>query len=274
MLLIMMGTKRAANIFRFLNEDEIEEVTKTIAQTPHISKEEQMHILESLKREVSMGIAGGGGGDFAKNLLRMALGEQKAKDVFMRVEGIIADKNAAAFAELNTVDGKQLANYLQQEHPQTVSLILTHLDVEQAALVLMNLPNEMQTEVISRMSKMDQADPKIIEQVDEVIRTQVSGSYQATATNLGGTKNVAEVLNLVDRGTEKFILDSIDENDPELGEEIKKLMFIFEDIVLVEDRSMQRVLQEIDTNDIAVALKTASDEVKEKNTFEYFKKGC
>ena len=262
--LIMMGTKRAANVFRHLSEDEIEKVTKAIASTSHISREEQSQVLESMKHEIAAGLGGGGGGDFAKSLLKLAVGEQKAKDIFMRVEGIIDEQRAASFNQLNSVDAKQLTNFLQQEHPQTVALILTHLETEQAARILIQLPAEMQTDVVMRMSKMEHTDPEIIKKVDEVIKEQVSSTYRESTTDLGGTKSVAEILNLVDRGTERHVLDTLDDQNPELGEEIKKLMFVFEDIVLVEDRSMQRVLQEIDSNDIAVAMKTASNEVKDK----------
>jgi flagellar motor switch protein FliG len=170
---------------------------------------------------------------------------------------------STSFEVFHKIGAAQLINVLGKEQPQTIALVLAHLPPYQAAQILAGLPEDSQNEVILRVAKMDKADPEVVAQIEAVLRKQVS-TYKQNLRTVGGARAVASILNLINRSTEKRILESLKEKEWEIAEEVKKLMFVFEDLVLVEDKSMQRVLKEIDVKDITVALKAASDEVKRK----------
>ncbi|MCB1196209.1 flagellar motor switch protein FliG [bacterium] len=262
-LLISLGPRAAAGIFKELSEDEIEKITVEISRLKHIPRDSRLEVFEeAYQLNMANDCIAKGGENYAKIVLEESLGEEKAGQILEKVRLQIGI--AGPFKALDNIDSNQLSNFLQQEHPQTVSLILAHLDPEKAAELLSGLPEEMKADVIIRMATMTQTSPEVIDQIERVIKEKLVNTFNTNLSAIGGTKAVAEVLNFVDRATEKNIMETLIETEQELAEEIKKLMFVFEDIIHVEDRSMQKVLKEVDSNEISVALKAASEEVKNK----------
>ncbi len=262
MLLVTLGTSRAAKVFRHLQDSEVEKIIASLAEVRSVAPGAQEQVLEeAISSAYKSGTAAAGGLGFAKGVLEEALGARKAADIINRIDVVMA--KSTSFEEFHNINAAQLVNVLAKEQPQTIALVLAHLPPFQAAQVLAGLPEEMQNEVILRVSKMDKADPEVVAQIEAVLRKQVSTHKQNLRT-VGGARAVASILNLINRSTEKRILESLKEKEWEIAEEVKKLMFVFEDLVLVEDKSMQRVLKEIDIKDVTVALKAASDEVKGK----------
>ncbi len=261
-LLIVLGTSKAAKVFRHLEDTEVEKVIGSLAEVRNVPAPAQEQVLEeAIAGAYKGGTAASGGIGFAKKVLEEALGARKAADIINRIDVVMA--KSTSFEVFHKVGASQLVNVLVKEQPQTIALVLAHLPPFQAAQILSGLPEEMQNEVILRIAKMDKADPEVVAQIEAVLRKQVS-TYKQNLRTVGGARAVASVLNLINRTMEKHILESLKEKEWEIAEEVKKLMFVFEDLVLVEDKSMQRVLKEIDIKDVTVALKAASDEVKQK----------
>jgi len=261
-LLIVLGTTKAANVFKHLDDTEVEKVIASLTEVPNVPGATQEQVLEeAISGAYKGGMAAAGGLGFAKKVLEEALGARKATDIINRIDMVMA--KSTSFEAFHTINPGQLVNVLVKEQPQTIALVLAHLPPFQAAQILAGLPEATQDEVILRIAKMDKADPEVVSQIESVLRKQVS-SYKQNLRTVGGSRAVASVLNLTSRSTEKRILESLKEQEWEIAEEVKKLMFVFEDLVLVEDKSMQRVLKEIDIKDVTVALKAASDDVKEK----------
>ena len=262
-VILSIGPEKAAKIFENLTPAEIDKITVAISELGVVDPADKEEILKEFFNEVNT-VRGGvaGGSSTAKKILEASLGRE-ASDYLSRLklsEGGESDISGM----LQSVDINQLINFIRGEHPQTIALILTNMEPSKAAEVISALPEEMQVEVMLRIANMDQTDPEVVKQIGEVIKRQLTSTYGKTTKSAGGAKSVAEVLNYVDRGTEKNIIAAMEERNAELAEEVKKLMFVFEDIIYVEDRSMQKVLKEIDTSELALALKSASDEVKEK----------
>ena len=258
-LLIGLGAEGASKIFKHLGDSEIEQVVNIMSEMREIPTETSEEVMaEAFVTTVEGKTVGSGGVNYAKKVLQRALGDNRANDLLTKI-----DLKDASFASFGTINVEQLTNVLSNEHPQTVALVLAHLDPSQSAEVLGGLPAEMQPDVTLRIAKLEETDPLVISQINQVIRKQVS-NYRAEVKEMGGAEAVASILNLIDRGVEKNIMSEIQEGDKELAEEIKGLMFMFEDIVLVDDKSMQRVLKEVDMSVLTVALKGTSDEVMDK----------
>jgi flagellar motor switch protein FliG len=264
-VMLALGKERAAKLFKNLDDNEIDKITMAIAEITMVEPKTKEEVLKEFYQEVVAAKGGVMGGDASvKELLETILGKAEATDYLQRMN-LGRKGDADIFNILKSVDMGQLSNFLHSEQPQTIALILSHLDPAQAAQVLSGLSVEQQSEVMIRMATMSQTDPEIVAQVGAVVKKQLSSSIgQQHLKSAGGAKNVAEILNLVDRTTERNILSAIEKQNQELSEEVKKMMFVFEDIVLVENRSIQRVLKEIDTSELALALKSASEEVKTK----------
>jgi flagellar motor switch protein FliG len=196
-----------------------------------------------------------------KNLISKSLPEADAKKIIEQVNQTI---QSAPFAFLQKAESENLLTFIQDEHPQTIALIMTYLRPNQAAEILQGLPAKKQIEVVQRVAKMEHTNPDVIKEVEKSLEKRLTSIVSQELEKTGGVEAVAEMLNLVDRSTEKGILESIEENDPDLVEQIRRLMFVFEDIIQVNDKGIQAVLKEIDHEDLALALKTASDELKEK----------
>lgn len=260
--LIYLGPERSAQIFKHLKEEEIEQLTLEIANIRRVDPEQA----DELNREffemcLAHQFIGQGGISYAKEVLERAYGEEKTLEIIARIS---ASLQVRPFDFMRKTEPGQLLNFIQGEHPQTIALILAYLDPEQASLVLSSLSPERQSEVAKRIAVMDTTSPEVIKEIESVLERKLSSIAPQELTNAGGIKSVVEIINRVDRGTEKTIMESLEIQDPELAEEIKKLMFVFEDIVMIDDRSVQRVLREVDSQDLSLALKGSSAEVAQK----------
>jgi flagellar motor switch protein FliG len=204
---------------------------------------------------------GQGGIDYAKEVLEKAYGLEKTMEIIGRISSSL---QVRPFDFIRKTEPSHLLNFIQSEHPQTIALILAYLDAEKAAVILGALAPERQAEVAKRIAIMDTTSPEIIKEVERILERKLSSIAPQELTAAGGVKAVVEIINRVDRSTEKTIMETLEVQDPELAEEIKKLMFVFEDIVMIDDRSVQRVLREVESQDLALALKGASNEVSEK----------
>lgn len=259
--LITLGPEKSAEIFKHLNEEEIEELTLQIANMKTISSKEKERILEDFYQlAVAQEYISEGGINYAKEVLEKALGEEKAVEI---IHKLTSSLHVRPFEFIRKADPNQLFNYIENEHPQTIALILSYLRPNQAAQILANLPNEKQAEVTRRIAIMDRTSPDIIKEVENVLESKFSSILSQDFTTTGGIQSVVDILNSVDRGTEKYIMEQLDRADTELSEEIRKRMFVFEDIITLDNRSIQRVIREIDNSQWAVALKGASEDVKE-----------
>ena len=259
-LLITLGPERSADIFKHLKEDEIEELTLEIANTKSVSPEVKEMVLEEFYQVclAQQYIAEGGIG-YAKQLLDKALGDEKAQEVITK---LTASLQVRPFEFVRKTDPSQLLNFIQDEHPQTIAMILSYLTPAQSAMVLGALPPEKQSDVAKRIAMMDRTSPDVIKEVERVLERRLASLVNQDYTVVGGVDAIVNILNTVDRATEKHIMESLEIEEPELADEIRKKMFVFEDILLLDDRAIQRVLRDVDNNDLAVALKNANDEVQ------------
>ena len=259
-LLIALGPERSADIFKHLKEDEIEELTLEIANTRSVSPQVKEDVLNEFYQIclAQQYIAEGGIG-YAKELLDKALGEDRAKEVITK---LTASLQVRPFEFVRKTDPSQLLNFIQDEHPQTITMILSYLTSAQAALVIGALPPEKQADVAKRIAMMDRTSPDVIKEVERVLEKKLSSLVNQDYTIVGGVDAIVNILNTVDRTTEKHIMESLEIEEPELADEIRKKMFVFEDILLLDDRAIQRVLRDVDNADLGVALKAANEEVQ------------
>ncbi len=259
-LLIALGPEKSANLFKHLKEEEIEELTLEIANTRSITPQIKEGIIEEFYQLclAQQYIAEGGIG-YAKELLEKALGTEKAMSVIGK---LTASLQVKPFEFVRKTDASQLLNFIQDEHPQTIALILSYLSPMQASMIISALPPERQADVAKRVAMMDRTSPDIIKEVEKILESKLANLVNQDYTIIGGVDAVVEILNAVDRGTEKHIMETLEIEEPELADEIRKKMFVFEDILLLDDRSVQRVLRDVDNNDLAVALKGANENVQ------------
>lgn len=259
-LLIALEPEKSANIFKHLKEDEIEELTLEIANTRSVSPQTKEMVLEEFYQVclAQQYIAEGGIG-YAKELLDKALGEEQAQAVITK---LTASLQVRPFEFVRKTDPSQVLNFIQDEHPQTIAMILSYLSSNQASMILGALAPEKQAEVAKRIAMMDRTSPDVIKEVESVLERKLASLANQDYTIVGGVDAIVSILNTVDRGTEKHIMESLEIEEPELADEIRKKMFVFEDILLLDDRAIQRVLRDVDNNDLEVALKGANEEVK------------
>ncbi|MCB0882575.1 MAG: flagellar motor switch protein FliG [Thermoleophilia bacterium] len=261
-LMVALGERASAEVFKHLRSEEIDELTLEIAGVGSVSQETRTDVLEEMyETAIAQNYITEGGLDYARNILVGALGEEKAAEVLARLSQVI---QVSPFEFLRRTDAAQILNVVSNEHPQTVALILAYLPADTAGQVLSALPGELQSEVAMRVALMDRTSPEVIMEIESVLERKLSSVISQDFTSAGGIKALVEVLGQVDRGTEKGILESLEEHNAELADEVRRLMFLFEDIVMLDDRSIQQVLREVDGRDLAVALKGAGDAVSEK----------
>ncbi|MCD6161892.1 MAG: flagellar motor switch protein FliG [candidate division Zixibacteria bacterium] len=261
-LIIGLGQEISTRVMQELSDVELEKITIEIANLRDVSSKLEEQVVKEVSQLImAQQYINQGGVEYAKSLLETAVGSTKAVEILKRLEGSL---KATGFARIKHIDPKQLINFIQNEHPQTIALILAQLAHGQAAQILADLDPELQAEVSMRMATMEKISPEIISELEGVLEGQFEEVGSRDLSISGGTKTVAEILNLIESSTEKAILETMEAEDPELAAEIKNLMFVFEDMVVLDDRSIQRVLKDVETKDLAVALKAASDEVKEK----------
>jgi flagellar motor switch protein FliG len=259
-LLITLGPDSAANILKHFEDNEIESLTNEISQMGRVNSAVKEKIIEECYHMsfVAEGVDSGGI-EYARDLLSRALGSQKAREfldrVKMRTEG-------SAFDFLDDADPAQLANSLKHEHPQTIALILSHLSALKAASVITNLDEHLQGDVASRIAIMDRVSPDVIKEVEAGVKGKLSTLLTQDYSTAGGVSSLVSILHQVNRGTEKLIMDTLDESHPQLAEEVRQKMFVFENIITLDDRAIQRILRDVDNKDLILALKGASEEVQ------------
>jgi flagellar motor switch protein FliG len=261
-VMVALGTDASSKVFKILDEADIERLSTEIARLENISQDireavlEEFHTLALAHQYISQG-----GLDYARQVLEAALGPSKASEILEKVQQKI---RTTGFNLLESIDPKQLVDYINKEHPQTIAILLAHMSPPSAAAIVSALPQLVQIDVATRVATMESISPDTLTQIEEVLVTQIKSLFGGDVSKIGGVKAVAEILNSVDRGTEKNIIGNLERENPELATEIKKLMFVFDDVQLLDDRSMQRLLKEIDMKELGMALKGASEELQEK----------
>ena len=261
-LFITLGPEYSAKVFQHMADDEIEKITLEIASQKQVTPEQKAQVIsEFYQMALAKNYISTGGLEYAQSVLEKALGSEKAASIINRLTTSLQVRPCDF---LKKTDPSQLLNFIQNEHPQTIALIMAYLDPDQAATILASLSQERQAEVARRIAMMDRTSPEILREVERVLERKLSSLVTQDFTTAGGVKAIVEVLNRVDRTTEKTIIETLEVDNPELTEEIKRLMFVFEDIVMLDDRSLQMVLREVDTKDLSLALKATPKEVAAK----------
>lgn len=259
-LLIALGPEKSAKIFKHLKDEEIEELTLEIANTRSVTPQIKEEVIgEFYQICLAQQYIAEGGIGYAKELLEQSFGAEKASDVISR---LTASLQVKPFEFVRKTDASQLLNFIQDEHPQTIALILSYLNPTQAAQIIGALPPDRQADVAKRIAMMDRTSPDVIKEVERVLESKISSLVNQDYTIIGGVDSVVEILNTVDRGTEKHIMETLEVDEPELADEIRKKMFVFEDILLLDDRAIQRVLRDVDNSDLSMALKGANEQVQ------------
>ena len=259
-LLIALGPELSADVFKHLKEEEIEELTLEIANTRSVSPQVKEDVLNEFYQIclAQQYIAEGGIG-YAKELLDKAFGNDRAQEVITK---LTASLQVRPFEFVRKTDPSQLLNFIQDEHPQTIAMILSYMTAAQASMVIGALAPEKQADVAKRIAMMDRTSPDVIKEVEKVLERKLASRVNQDYTIVGGVDAIVNILNAVDRSTEKHIMESLEIEEPELADEIRKKMFVFEDILLLDDRAIQRVLRDVENADLGVALKSANEEVK------------
>jgi flagellar motor switch protein FliG len=260
--LLSVEQEVAARIMSALEPDEIEAVSMELARLEKVTKEDRDRIIEEFYHlYLAQKYITQGGIGYAKALLEKSLPTSEAGRIIEMIQRSVAQM---PFTFLKKADSENILTFILDEHPQTIALILSHLIPTKAAEVLGGLPPEKQVEVVKRISTMEHTSPEVIQQVEGALEKRLAGLVTQEFQEAGGVETVAEILNVIERSTEKTILENLEEEDPELVEQIKKLMFVFEDLIKVNDKGIQNVLKEVDNEELALALKTASAEIVEK----------
>jgi len=261
-LLISLGPEASAQVFKHLSDDEIEDLTLQIASMRKIDSEVRERVLSEFSEMMqAREYVEQGGINYAREVLEAALGKEKAR---MIIERLTATLQVRPFDFARKTEPTQILSFIQNEHPQTIALVLAYLRPEQASLILSALPPEKQVDVARRIATLDRTTPEVLEDIESTLEQRLSAYEIHDYTAAGGIDSAVEILNQVDRATEKTIMEALEEDDPELAEEIRKRMFVFEDIVTLDDRAIQLIIREVDSRDLALALKTASEEVADR----------
>ncbi|MDR2649073.1 MAG: flagellar motor switch protein FliG [Clostridiales bacterium] len=260
-LLITLGPEKSAQVFGHLKEDEIEALTLEIANISAVMPETKEDVLNEFYQIcLAQQYITEGGITYAKQILEKALGENKAYEI---INKLTVSLQVRPFDFVRKADITQIFNFIQNEHPQTIALILSYIRPKQAAEVLSELSPDKQAEVARRIAQMDRTSPEVIKEVEKVLEKKLSAVLTEDSITIGGVDLVVEILNSVDRATEKHIMEALDVEDSTLAEEIKNKMFVFEDILSLDNRAIQTLLrQEIDSRDLAISLKGSSEELR------------
>ena len=261
-LLVALGPEAASKILQKMGDEEIEKITFEIADLEVISPEIRNQVVEDFYNlALTQDYISKGGIDYARSILEGTFGSGKAGEMVRKVQGAIEKKD---FHTLKNIDATQLVSFLQNEHPQVIAVILSHLESRQAAEVFSKMREDRQGEVAHRIATMEKSSPDLIKQVEAILEEKTATLLKQDTQVRGGPESLVEILLDADRSTERRIIDYLEEEDPEMATKVKNMMFVFEDILLIDDRSIQRVLKEVDTKELAVALKGATDEVRDK----------
>lgn len=261
LLLISLGPEVAASVYKNLSEEEVERLTLEISSVKKVESSVKENVIEEFHNiAIAQDYISQGGIGYAKTVLEKALGKDHAQAILNRLTSSL---QVRPFDFARRADPAQLLNFIQNEHPQTIALILSYLEAEQAGIILSSLSQDVQADIARRIATMDSTSPEVISEVEAVLERKLSSTVTQDFSEAGGIDAVVEVLNGVDRATEKTILDALEEQDPELAEEIKTRMFVFEDIVTLDNRSIQRIIRECENEDLILSLKVSSEEVQD-----------
>lgn len=261
-LLISLGPEKSSEIIRHLNETEIDQLTLEMANMRKVSEDQRDSVIDEFhKMFIASNYIAQGGIEYAREVLERALGEQRAFEIISRLSSSLKMR---PFDLVRRSDPKQLFSFIQGEHPQTIALIMTHLPSDKAAVLLASLSQDIQAEVTKRIALMGRTSPEVLKEIEKVLENKISNLAPTDYTTSGGIQSVVDMLNRVDPSTLKVVMDVLEMDDPDLAEQIKRQMFVFEDIVLLDDRGIQLVLREVETKDLALALKGTNEEVAEK----------
>ncbi|MBI2767320.1 MAG: flagellar motor switch protein FliG [Chloroflexi bacterium] len=262
-LLITLGKERSAEVLRHLSDDDIERLTWEISAMGELQSEQRREVVNEFQEAaVARNVISLGGFEYAEELLRLALGEDKATELIDRLS---ATSPSVPFGFLRHLNTQQLVNFLGNEHPQTIALLLSFLQAEKAAQVLSTLDSETSADVAQRIALMDRANPEIVSEVEAVLRRKLSAVLQPAreTQTVGGLDVLVNLLKKSSRMTEKTIIEALEDNEPELAEQVKKRMFVFENVAMLDDRSIQRILREVEVKDLSLALKATPEPVKD-----------
>ena len=261
-LLITMGAEASTAIFKHLREEDVEAITVELFRMRSVPAKVTDAIVEDVYETlVASDYAESGGLEYAQELIRRTFGPERAQELINR---IAARAKKGPFDFLREIDPSQLISFLQPEHPQTVALVLSHLRPEQAAMILTGLSPELQSDIATRIAMMDRTQPEVVKEVDRLLKQKLSNLGTQNTELVGGVKHLVSVLNASDTASQKAIVEVLDESQPELAEEIKKNMFVFEDINSLSDRDLQRLCRELDSKELALALRGASDGLRDR----------
>ncbi|MBX6371434.1 MAG: flagellar motor switch protein FliG [Acidothermus sp.] len=263
-LMVQLGKERSARVLAKMRESEVEAITGEIARLDSIDPALVERVVSEFEEmALAHRFYNRGGLAFAREILEASLGAEKARSIIERLQATLTEM---PFQFLRRVDPRQIVSFLHEEHPQTIALVISHMGSEQAAIVLSGLEPELQADVAHRIAIMSRVSPATVRLVESVFEKKLATllTQAGEATSVGGLQPLVDIINRSDRTTEKLILEALEQRDRELAEQVRAQMFMFEDIVNLDDRSVQRVLREVETNDLATALKGVRDEVKEK----------
>ena len=257
-LFLCLDRDAAARVMRLLDTETIEDITREIAGIEEVNHRVRDGVIEEFYNlALARQYASEGGLDYARKLLDRSLSKEDSGRIMELIEHQV---HKQPFTFLQKADPDELLTFIQDEHPQTIALILSHLPSGKGSEILAGLPAAKQIEVVTRIANMEQTNPEVIAEVERGLETRLEGIVSQTLRKVGGVESVAEMLNLADRATEKGILESLESEDPDLVEQIRRLMFVFEDILMVNDKGIQSVLKEVDNTELALSLRTASDD--------------
>lgn len=260
-VVVAMGSSCASEVYKYLKEDEIEQLSLEIAKLERLSPEEMQETIEDFYGLcVTQKVINEGGVVYARDVLEKAFGAQQASSFMERLNTML---HTRSFEFVRKADSKSLQMILQNEHPQTIALILSYAKSDQAAQIIAELPRNIQLDVIERIAGLDRVSAEMINIVEKTLEKRFATIVSSDEAEVGGVPYIAEIMNRVDRSTEKFIFDALGEKDAALADEIHKLMFVFEDIINLDSMAIQRFIREVDTKDLAVALKATNEDVKE-----------
>lgn len=262
-LLMQVGTERSAKVLRLLREQEVSQIMAEVARLDTVKAESVDAVMSEFNElRTARAHVAQGGFDRARELLEESLGDEKAREI---LESLGATIVKAPFEFLRRADPRQVLSYLQDEHPQTIALVLAHLNADAGAMVLSALPEELQRDVARRLATMDRTSPEVIAQIEAVLEPKLSSLVQQQDMSVvGGVQALVDILNRSDRATERLIFEGLERDNPELADEVRGRMFVFEDIVSLDDRSIQLVLRQVDSKELAVALKGVAPNVRQK----------
>lgn len=261
-LLMALGPEVSSAVLKQLSEKDIEKITYQIANIQVVDNETRAAVIqEFLQMSEAQQYLLHGGIEYAREILERTVGPAKANEL---IKKLTESSKIRPFSLIRKADPRQLVNFIANEHPQTIALILSYLLPDQAAMVLSSLPEDMQAEIAKRIALMERTSPEIVREVESVLDKRLSSLVDQDYANVGGITTLVDILNRVDRGTEKTILESLEADDSELAEEIRKRMFVFEDIINLDDTSIRRILRDVDSRDLALALKGASQDVSQR----------